>query len=208
MPTPFTMPSMTGQFASSYAGSSTYGGGSATGIAGGILSLVGAGVKYYGGYLGAENQYRAAQAEADLMRSEAFLMDYNADLARQEEIIAERERDIEIDQHRDVVSRILGKQATFYAWGNIDIGDPRGTPAQVRLRSLYAAEYDEGIIIERGWIKKEQARGKAAMYKFRASQIRGGAVGVEEGGRMARTAGLLSLTGELLKDTGALKGNA
>lgn len=178
--------------------------GGMTSIVKGVTSLAGAGAKYYGGYIGAQNQYTAAKSEAALMRSEAGLMDYNADLARWEGIIAERERDIEIDQHRDEVQRILGKQASFYAWGNIDIGDPLGTPYQVRLRSLYNAEYDENIIIERGSIKKQKAEAKAKVYEFKASQIRAAAPLVEVGGKLAMTSSLMSLSGELLKDTGIL----
>lgn len=170
-----------------------------------ITSLVGAGAKFAGGFLGAENQFTAAKAESTLMRAEADIFDFNADLARKEGLIAERDRDIEIDQHRDSVRRILGKQATFFAWGNIDLGDPTGTPAQIRLRSLYNAEYNEGIIIERGFIKKQQAKGKADIFEFQASNIRSGAPVVEAAGRTARAASLISLTGELLKDTGVLK---
>ncbi len=172
---------------------------------GAITSLAGAGAKFVGGYLGAQNQFTAAKSEATLMRSEADIFDFNADLARKEGLVAERERDIEIDEHRDSVARILGKQATFFAWGNIDLGDPAGTPAQLRLRSLYNAEYNEGIIIERGFIKKQQAKGKAAIFEFRASSIRAAAPVVEAAGRTARTASLIGLTGELLKDTGVLK---
>lgn len=178
--------------------------GSSKPIIQGVTSLVGAGAKYAGGYLGAKNQYTAAKAEATAMRSEADLMDYNADLARWEVINAERSRDIEIDQHRDSVRRILGKQAAFYAWGNIALDDPRGTPAQVRLRSLYNAEYNEGIIIERGYIAKEKAKGKVAQYEYRASVIRSAVPSVIAGGKLARTAGLVSLSGELMKDTGAI----
>lgn len=174
------------------------------GLAQGAGSLIGGAAKYAGGYLGAQNQYTAAKAEATMMRSEADLMDYNADLARWEIINADRERDIEIDQHRTMVGEILGKQRTFYAWGNIALDDPEGTPAQMLLRSLYAAEYDENIIIERGYIKKEQAKGKVAQYEYRASSIRAAAPLVEEGGKMARNAGLLSLSGELLKDVGVI----
>lgn len=172
--------------------------------ASGIASLVGAGAKYYGGYLGAQNQYTSAKAEAELMRSEAQLMDYNASLARWEGITSDRERDIEIDQHRQEVGKILGQQATFYAWGNISLDDPAGTPYQVRLRSLYAAEYDENIIIERGTIKKQQAESKATQYEFKAAQIRAAAPLVEAGGDLSRAAGFLSLSGEFLKDTGVL----
>lgn len=178
--------------------------GSLTNIIKPLGSLVGAGAKYYGGYLGSQNQYTAAKAEASMMRSEADLMDYNASLARWEAVNADRERDIEIDQHRDAVRTILGQQATFYAWGNIALDDPEGTPAQVRLRSLYNAEYNENIIIERGWVKKQQAEGKAKAYEFKASMIRSAAPMVEAGGSMARTAGLLSLSGEILKDIGGI----
>ena len=170
----------------------------------GAGSLVGGAAKYAGGFLGAQNQYTSAKADATLMRSEADILDYNADLARWEGIISDRERDIEIDLHRDSVRRIMGKQATFYAWGNIDIDDPRGTPAQVRLRSLYNAEYNEGIIIERGFLKKKQAEGKAAIFEYRASVIRSAAPVVEEAGKTSRTASLVKLGGELLKDTGVL----
>ena len=174
------------------------------GITSDVGSLIGGAAKFAGGYLGAQNQFTAAKAESTSMRAEADIMDYNADLARWEGVIADRERDIEIDQHRDSVARIIGKNATFYAWGNIDLGDPTGTPAQVKLRNLYKAEYEEGIIIERGYIKKQQAKGKVAQYEYRASSIRSAIPGVEAGGKMARTAGLLSLSGELLKDTGAI----
>ena len=175
------------------------------GIARGAGSLVGGAAKYAGGYLGIRNKYTAAKAESTMMQSEADIMDYNADLARWEGIISDRERDIEIDQHRDSVRRILGKQATYYAWGNIDLDDPKGTPAQVRLRSLYNAEYNEGIIIERGFVKKRQAGAKADIYEYQASVIRSAAGVVKEAGKVSRTAGLLSLTGELLKDTGVLE---
>ncbi|HEC62444.1 MAG TPA: hypothetical protein ENI27_09385 [bacterium] len=170
----------------------------------GATSLIGGAAKFAGGYLGAQNQYTAAKSSATLMRSEADILDYNADLARWEGIIAEEERDIEIDEHRDSVARILGQQATFFAWGNIDLGDPRGTPAQIRLRSLYNAEYNEGIIIERGSIKKKQAKAKADLFEYKASVIRSQAPLVEAGGRAARTGSLIGLAGEALKDVGAL----
>ncbi len=170
----------------------------------GATSLLGGAAKFAGGYLSAQNQFTAAKAEATLMRSEADIMDYNADLARWEGIIAEQERDIEIDEHRDSVARILGQQATFFAWGNIDLGDPRGTPAQIRLRSLYNAEYNEGIIIERGSIKKKKAEAQAGLFEYKASVIRSAAPLVEAGGRAARTGSLIGLTGELLKDVGAI----
>ena len=187
------------------AGPSYSGGGTDWGKIGkGALSLVGGAAKYAGGYLGAQNQYTSAKAEATMMRSEADILDYNADLARWEGIVSDRERDIEIDQHRDSVRRIMGKQATFYAWGNIDLDDPKGTPAQVRLRSLYNAEYNEGIIIERGYLKKRQAEGKAAIYEYKASSIRAAIPVVEEAGKTSRTASLIGLGGELLKDTGVL----
>ncbi|KKM17471.1 hypothetical protein LCGC14_1675440 [marine sediment metagenome] len=170
----------------------------------GATSLLGGAAKFAGGYLAAQNQFTAARAEATLMRSEADIADYNADIARWEAVIAEQERDIEIDLHRDSVAKIMGKQATFFAWGNIDLGDPKGTPAQVRLRSLYNAEYNEGIIIERGEIKKKQALGKAAIYDYKASVIRSAAPLVEAGGKLARTGAFISLTGEALKDIGAI----
>ena len=73
-------------------------------VVGGVTSLLGGAAKFAGGYLSAQNQFTAAKAEATLMRSEADIMDYNADLARWEGIIAEQERDIEIDEHRDSVA--------------------------------------------------------------------------------------------------------
>lgn len=182
----------------------SFGSTSSAGILQGATSLLGSAAKFAGGYLGAQNQYTSALAESSLMRSEADIMDYNAELARWEGIIAERERDIEIDEHRDSVQRILGKNATFYAWGNIDLGDPRGTPAQIRLRNLYNAEYNEGIIIERGEIKKKQAKAQAGLYEFKASVIRSQAPLVEAGGKAARAGSLIGLAGKALKDVGAI----
>lgn len=164
----------------------------------------GTAAKYYGGYLQAQNQLYAGEAESALMSSEAFLMDYNAMLAKFEERMAERERDIEIVIHRDEVSRTMGRQKATYAWGNIDISDPGGTPMQVALESRYNAEFNEGIIVERGFIKTAQARAKAAAYRFKASQIRMGIPQVMLGAEMSKTAALVNLSGEFLKDTGDL----
>lgn len=173
-----------------------------TGILQRGASIFGTAAKYYGAYLGAQNQYESALATSTLMDAEAGLMDYNAYLARLEKMIAERERDIEVDQYRDEVRRVLGKQQAYYGWGNIAVGDPTGTPAAVRVRSMYNAEYNQGIIIERGWIKQQQAEGKRKAYEFKAAQIRASAKGVAAGGSAARTAGFIRMGTELMKDVG------
>ena len=125
------------------------------------------------------------------------------------EIIAEVQDAVaQVNSDKDCrVLIITAADPSFSAGGNVKdmaakAGMFGGTPAQVRLRSLYNAEYDEGIIIERGWIKKQRAEGKAKMYDFRASQIRAAAPVVEAGGEVSRAAAFMSLSGEALKDTG------
>jgi hypothetical protein len=166
--------------------------------------IFGTAAKYAGMYMGAQNQYAAASAESALMQTEAGFMDYNAYLAALERRNIEHARDIEIDQHREDAKRTLGRQRAFYGWGNISVSDPNGTPMQVRLRSMYNAEYNEKIIIERGDIKVAQAKGKEVAYKYKAAQIRAGAKGVEAGGSIARSAGFVSMAGELAKDIGGI----
>lgn len=152
-------------------------------IAPATAMLIAAGASLVGGGVAAYSSYQSGQATKRLMN-------YNADLAKQDAMVRERDGRILANAQRDQNRRLLARQRALYSKGGVDM---TGTPLLVQAEQVGQLEMAALEVERTASIEAGRLRTQAVMDKMQ--------------GRAAARAGNLNAVASILQGTGSAAGS-
>lgn len=141
---------------------------------------------------GAYSMYAQAQAQRRMAEYNALIARQNAELATEQMIISQKEKEIAEARHRRKTEKILGAQKAAWAKAGVELA---GTPLIVEAETLTEAELDALAIRYAGTVEQSQILAQQAGFRQEEVLQRMGA-------RQYRTAGFLGAGTTLLTGLG------